>query len=171
MIRMGLPIRRIRLRRGDHHRLEKLVGRRATAQRVVERAAIVLSSAKGMSGAAICAQVGVSRPTVTQWLDRYEAEGIEALLGDRQRSGRCRRSGAAPRSPSTRSACAESGLSYEATRAMIAFVPLADRRASTRGSASRHGSGPRAPRCRSSHPLASQRPSAAGSDRRGDPTS
>jgi transposase len=34
--------------------------------------------------------VGVSRPTVTLWLDRYEEGGIEALLEDRPRSGRPR---------------------------------------------------------------------------------
>ena len=88
---MGLPIRRIRLRRADRQRLEKLVGKRTTAQRLVERAAIVLSSAEGVSGATICAQVGVSRPTVTLWLDRYDADGIEALVRDRPRSGRPQR--------------------------------------------------------------------------------
>ena len=87
---MGLLIRRIRLRRGDRKLLEELVGRRTTPQRVVERAEIVLSSAQGVSGSKICAQVGVSRPTVTQWLDRYEADGIEALLGDLPRSAKVR---------------------------------------------------------------------------------
>ena len=88
---MGLPIRRIRLRHGDRKRLEKLVRKRTTPQRVVERAEIVLCSSEGTSGSMICAQVGVSRPTVTQWLDRYEADGIEALLSDQPRSGRPRR--------------------------------------------------------------------------------
>lgn len=87
---MGLPVRRIRLRRGDRRRLERLVNKRTTPQRVAERAKIVLASAQGLSGSAICAEVGVSRPTVTQWLDRYEAEGLEALLQDRERSGRPR---------------------------------------------------------------------------------
>ena len=85
---MGLPIRRVRLRRGECRRLQQLANKRTTPQRVVERAKIVLSSAQGLSGSAICAAVGVSRPTVTQWLDRYEADGIEALLQDRPRSGR-----------------------------------------------------------------------------------
>ena len=67
------------------------MSKRTTPQRVVERAKIVLSSAEGVSGSAICARVGVSRPTVTQWLDRYEEDGIEALLQDRPRSGRPRR--------------------------------------------------------------------------------
>ena len=63
---------------------------RTTPQRVVERAKIVLGSADGRSGSAICTDVGVSRPTVTQWLDRYEEGGVEALLEDRPRSGRPR---------------------------------------------------------------------------------
>ncbi len=88
---MGLPVRRIRIRRGERRRLERLVNKRTTPQRLVERAKIVLSCAQGLSGSAICAAVGVSRPTVTQWLDRYEVDGIEALLEDRPRSGRPRR--------------------------------------------------------------------------------
>lgn len=68
----------------------RLVKKRTTPQRVVERARIVLGSADGRSGNAICDEVGVSRPTVTQWLNRYEAGGIEALLKDRPRSGRPR---------------------------------------------------------------------------------
>ena len=67
------------------------MNKRTTPQRLVERAKIVLCSAQGLSGSAICAAVGVSRPTVTQWLDRYEVDGIEALLEDRPRSGRPRR--------------------------------------------------------------------------------
>ena len=88
---MGLPVRRIRLRRGERRRLERLVNKRTTPQRVVERANIVLCSAEGRSGSAICREVGVSRPTVTQWLDRYEAGGVEELLEDRPRSGRPRK--------------------------------------------------------------------------------
>jgi transposase len=67
-----------------------LVNKRTTPQRVAERAKIVLASSQGRSGSAICKEVGVSRPTVTQWLDRYEVEGLEALLHDRERSGRPR---------------------------------------------------------------------------------
>ena len=79
------------MRRGDRRRLERLVNKRTTPVRVVERAKIVLGSAQGLSGSEICKDVGVSRPTVTRWLDRYEAHGIEALLHDRKRSGRPRR--------------------------------------------------------------------------------
>lgn len=50
----------------------------------------MLASADGQKGEAICAQVGVSQPTVKMWLDRYEAGGIEALLKDLPRPGRPR---------------------------------------------------------------------------------
>lgn len=87
---MPLPTRVIRLRRGDRDHLEHLERMRTTPQRVVERVRIVLASAQGLPGNAICEEVGVSRPTVTLWLDRYEEGGIKALLEDRPRSGRPR---------------------------------------------------------------------------------
>ena len=61
---------------------------RTAAQRVVERARVVLESAAGDSGSVICSTLGIARPTVTLWLDRYDAEGVEGLLVDRARSGR-----------------------------------------------------------------------------------
>ena len=48
----------------------------------------MLASADGESGDAICARVGVSRPTVILWLDRYDADGAAGLATDRPRSGR-----------------------------------------------------------------------------------
>ena len=58
---MGLPVRRIWLRRGERRRLERLVNKRTTPQRVVERANIVLCSAEGRSGSAICREVWAYR--------------------------------------------------------------------------------------------------------------
>jgi len=85
---MPLPIRKIALRRGDRSRLEQLIRTRTTAHRIVERARIVLASAEGTAGNAICAQLAVSRPTVSRWLDRYDAEGVDGLEVDRPRAGR-----------------------------------------------------------------------------------
>ncbi len=85
---MPLPIRVVALRRGDRSRLERLTRSRTTPHRIVERAQIVLASADGQPGSAICRQLCVSRPTVTCWLDRYDAEGLSGLLTDRPRSGR-----------------------------------------------------------------------------------
>ncbi len=91
---MPLPIRRVQLRRGDRPKLESLARSRTAPRRVVERARIVLGSAAGISGNALCEEIGVSRPTVTLWLDRYEAGGLEAITADRPRSGRPKRTGA-----------------------------------------------------------------------------
>lgn len=85
---MPLPIRVISLRRGDRATLERWVRSGTTPQRIVERARIVLASADGTSGNDICAALAVSRPTVSRWLDRYAAEGIEGLEVDKPRSGR-----------------------------------------------------------------------------------
>ncbi len=89
LVRMPIPIRRIRLRRGDQQELEGWLRARTTPQRQVERARIVLGSADGLSGRALSRQIGVSLPTVQRWLDRYEAEGLEGLE-DRPRPGRPR---------------------------------------------------------------------------------
>jgi transposase len=92
---MPLPVRIVQLKRGDRAALEEWVRARTTPPRVVERARIVLASAEGLSGSAICSTIAVSRPTVSLWLDRYEAEGREGLLADRPRSGRPRQLDAA----------------------------------------------------------------------------
>ena len=54
---------------------------------MARRARIVLLAAQGVPNAEIGRRVGVSRPTVIQWRNRYEAGGISAL-GDLDRSGR-----------------------------------------------------------------------------------
>ena len=64
---------------------------RTTRQRVVERARILLVSAAGASGFAICDHLGVSRPTVTRWLNRYAAAGVDWLVAYRPSSGRAKR--------------------------------------------------------------------------------
>jgi transposase len=48
---------------------------------------MVLLAADGMPNAQIARTVGVSRPTVISWRDRYQAGGI-AALEDQPRSGR-----------------------------------------------------------------------------------
>lgn len=54
---------------------------------LAQRARIVLLAAQGVPNVEIARRVGVSRPTVIQWRNRYEAGGISAL-GDLDRSGR-----------------------------------------------------------------------------------
>lgn len=56
----------------------------------VERARIVLAVAAGAGTTAAARRLGVSRPTVIKWRDRFAAEGI-AGLDDEPRSGRPKR--------------------------------------------------------------------------------
>ncbi len=57
---------------------------------LAQRARIVLLAADGLPNAEIAARVGVSRPTVNLWRDRYRGGGM-AALEDRPRPGRPRR--------------------------------------------------------------------------------
>src|SRR5690554_6982931 len=87
---MAIPTRKTRLRRGDREVLEGWLRTRTMPQRQVERAQIVLGSADGLSGYELSDKLGISRPTVQRWLDRYQAHGV-AGLEDRPRSGRPKR--------------------------------------------------------------------------------
>ncbi len=77
------------LREGDREELSRLT--RASSARAgrAQRARIVLLAADGESNTAIAAKVGVSRPTVIDWRNRYAAQGISGLDDD-PRSGRPR---------------------------------------------------------------------------------
>ena len=68
------------MRPGDRREREGRIRARTTPQRRVERARIVLGSAAGSSGRALAREVGVSLPTVQRWLDRYDEDGLAALL-------------------------------------------------------------------------------------------
>ena len=54
------------------------------------RARIVLAAADGERTSVICDRLGVSRPTVSQWKQRYLAHGVDGL-SDAPRSGRPKR--------------------------------------------------------------------------------
>lgn len=77
------------LRDGDEARLTRLTRATTVRSGLAVRARIVLLAATGLPNAAIAARVGVSRPTVIGWRDRYQAKGV-AGLDDAPRSGRPR---------------------------------------------------------------------------------
>jgi transposase len=68
--------------------LESWVRAGTTPQRVVRRARIVLLAADGVSNTEIARQVGVSRPTVQLWRERFLLGGPAGLERDAPRSGR-----------------------------------------------------------------------------------
>jgi transposase len=77
------------LREGDRERLQALIRSSTGSAGLALRARIVLLAADGESNTAIADKVGVSRPTVLAWRERYQANGL-AGLDDEPRSGRPR---------------------------------------------------------------------------------
>lgn len=69
-------------------RLERWVRAATTPQRVARRARIVLFDLDGFPPDEIAARVGVSRPTVTLWIERFARGGPDALLHDAPGRGR-----------------------------------------------------------------------------------
>ena len=83
------PAPALRLRDGDRKELTRWARSSSIRAGLAQRARIVLLAADGVSNTAIADTVGVSRPTVIGWRDRYLAKGIDGL-GDEPRSGRPR---------------------------------------------------------------------------------
>src|SRR3954470_3647692 len=79
----------IGLRDGDREQLERWVRSSTIPGGLAQRARIVLLAADGVPNVVISERLGVSKPTVTSWRDRYRDGGI-AALDDRARSGRPR---------------------------------------------------------------------------------
>jgi transposase len=77
------------LREGDREELARLMRASSGRAGLAQRARIVLLAAEGESNTAIATKVGVSRPTVIDWRNRYAAQGIAGLADD-PRSGRPR---------------------------------------------------------------------------------
>jgi transposase len=69
-------------------RLEAMVARPTTAQRVVVRAKIVLAAWRGRSKAAIARALGISVDTVRKWRHRFVRDGMPGPPHDRPRPGR-----------------------------------------------------------------------------------
>src|SRR5512144_2364270 len=69
----------------DRERLAAVVGDRNRPQKHVQRARIVLLSAARLPVLTVASQVGVSRPSVWRWQQRFAEAGIEGLLRDKTR--------------------------------------------------------------------------------------
>ena len=82
---MWNPAEPLRVTQNQRVQLEGWITSPTSEQRVVQRSRIVLSAAGGMANHAIAKEVGVSRPTVLLWRERFAEEGPEGLLRDRPR--------------------------------------------------------------------------------------
>jgi transposase len=81
------PAASLELREGDHPRLTAMTRSPTVRAGLAQRARILLLAAEGMSNTEIADKVGVSRPTVLVWRQRYVELGIDGLA-DRSRPGR-----------------------------------------------------------------------------------
>ena len=69
----------------DRERLEAVVADRNQRQKYVERARIVLASADRGPAQRVAQGIGLSRPTVWRWQQRFAEAGVEGLLRDKTR--------------------------------------------------------------------------------------
>lgn len=76
---MWSPAKPLSITRRDRARLERWTQALTTPKSIAQRAHIVLMAAKGISNLQIARELGVSRPTINLWRERFEAEGPDAL--------------------------------------------------------------------------------------------
>ena len=69
----------------DRERLQAIVEDRNRPQKHVERARIVLASADRGPAQRVAQRLGVSRPTVWRWQQRFAEAGVDGLLRDKTR--------------------------------------------------------------------------------------
>lgn len=82
------PAARLEIPSGEIAEVKRLERAPKTPQKVVQRARIILRAAEGASNNAIAQELGVSRPTVILWRDRFAAHGIDGIVKDATRPGR-----------------------------------------------------------------------------------
>ncbi len=69
----------------DRRQLEAVVADRNRLRKHIERAEVILVSARGGPVQGIAAQLGVSRPMVWRWQQRFAEAGVDGLLRDKTR--------------------------------------------------------------------------------------
>jgi transposase len=69
----------------DRERLEAIASGRNRPQKHVQRARVVLASARGEPVRYVAGLLGVSRPMVWRWQQRFADEGVDGLLRDKTR--------------------------------------------------------------------------------------
>jgi DNA-directed RNA polymerase specialized sigma24 family protein len=79
-MRVARPVRPLRVTAAQRQALHEIVGRPAAEYRDVRRASIILHRAAGLSQAETAQRVGVSRPVVIQWEQRFQTAGLAGLV-------------------------------------------------------------------------------------------
>ena len=84
---MSLCTGAVQVRDEDRATLERWARSSSVRAGLVTRAKIVLLAGEGQGTSSIARHLGVSRPTVISWRERYDARGLDGLF-DAERSGR-----------------------------------------------------------------------------------
>src|SRR5215216_7279991 len=79
----------IELTGDERAQLEAWARRRSSAQALAQRSRIVLAAAEGLKNTEIAERLGVGRPMVTKWRNRFAQDRLDGLV-DEPRPGRPR---------------------------------------------------------------------------------
>ena len=74
--------------RNQRSRLKYLESSGGTPQKIALRARILLRAAEGRANLAIAKELGISRPTVLLWRERFARAGVPGIMADAPRPGR-----------------------------------------------------------------------------------
>ena len=85
---MFTPAAALQVDENQRKRLQHLARSGQTAQKTALRARIILAAGEGGPNHAIARRLGVSRPTVLLWRDRFASGGVPGILKDAPRPGR-----------------------------------------------------------------------------------
>lgn len=77
----------IELSEEESRTLKRLSSSRSISVGLHQRVRIVLMAAEGKTNKDICAELGISHPTVSLWRNRYAAEGMEGIEKEKPRGG------------------------------------------------------------------------------------
>jgi len=72
----------------EQKELERIARSRTASRREIERARIILLAAEGRTNQGIAQEVGLCRPTVALWRDRFARDGMKGLRDQRRRGRR-----------------------------------------------------------------------------------
>jgi len=85
---MFTPAKALHVDDNQRKRLSDLARSGKTPQKIALRARIVLRAGEGQANHAIAKELGVSRPTVLLWRERFAQRGVPGILKDAPRPGR-----------------------------------------------------------------------------------
>lgn len=85
---MSEAAKALALSRADRSTLESWVNAHSTPQQIALRAQLILCAADGVANSTIADELGITRPTVLQWRQRFEREGVDALTRIKPGRGR-----------------------------------------------------------------------------------